>query len=159
MIVLERFCDHARETEGTPPLGCLGEILIDGQHFCYTIEQPWRHNRRFVSCVPVGRYEVRAFTSPKYGEALVLVNPDLNVVAYHHEAGPDDRYACLVHAANWSHQLQGCIAPGDGISYGQNRANVNTKPNIMVTRSTVTLQALRPLLADQELLIRWKHER
>jgi len=150
MIIIERFLDHSRRT----PLGCMGELHIDGQFFCYTIEQPWRENRRFVSCVPVGEYALIPFESTKYGKTFALSNAELNVVPTHAEANDGERYACLFHSANWSHQLQGCIAPGKDIAWGKHGAN---DENIMVTDSRRTLDKLMPELKDNRVIIRWKH--
>lgn len=155
MFVLERILDHSRESESNAPLGCLGELYKDGVFYCYTIEQPYRDNRPFVSSVPVGEYDLKSFDSNKYGRVVALVNHDLNVYANKSEATEDgDRYACLVHAANWSHQLQGCIAPGKNIAWGKHK---NFKPNIMVTNSKNTLASVLPQMIDEKLLIRWKH--
>lgn len=152
-IVIERFMDDTRE----PAMGCVGELIVNGEFFCYTMEQPWRQNRRFVSCIPVGTYKLRAYVSPRYGETYALENPDLNVYANQVDADEGDRYACLIHAANWSSQLQGCIAPGSDKSWGTLR---QYKPNLMVTNSRNTLRKLMPHLEEGgDVLIRWRHER
>ena len=152
MIILERFCDHNHE----PPMGCLGEIYIGGEFFCNTIEQSWRDNRRFVSCVPVGEYTLERYVSDKYGEVVALVNHDLGVYARKHEVTDGDRYACLFHAANWSSQLQGCIAPGEALAWGQRSEKF--APNVMVTNSRVMLKDfLAEVKDDNRLLIRWRH--
>lgn len=148
-IELIRFLDHSRKLSGIAPMGCFGELIIDGEFVCYTVEQPWRNNRRFVSCVPTGEYFLLPFSSDKYGDVVALTNGS-NVVAYEHEAKDGDRYACLFHAANWSKQLQGCIAPGELITWAQG--------NLMVTRSKQTLAKILPKLKGQSITIRWKHE-
>ena len=156
MIILERWCDHDRESEDNAPMGCFGSIYIDGLFFCNTVEQPWRENRRFVSCVPTGTYKLEDFQSERYGDTLALSNPDLDVVVYQNDATEGQRYACLFHAANWSHQLQGCIAPGKNLAWATDRGH---KANLMVTYSKNTLAMLLPHLRGEELLIRWKHQR
>lgn len=156
MIILERWLDHDKESDKNAPLGCFGSIYIDGVFYCNTVEQPWRQNRRFVSCVPVGVYDLVAYDSPKYGKTYALSNPDLDVVVYQADADEGQRYACLFHAANWSRQLQGCIAPGKDLAWGKTGVY---KPNLMVTESRNTLAKLLPLLENEELLIRWKHQR
>lgn len=154
MIILERICDHSNE----PAMGCVGEIYVEGEFFCNTIEQPWRDNRRFVSCVPAGEYTLERFVSDKYGEVVALVNHDLGVYSRKHEAGDGDRYACLIHAANWSSQLQGCIAPGKTLSWGKRSSDYAS--NMMVTSSRNTLKKLlAEIEADNKILIRWRHEK
>jgi hypothetical protein len=75
---------------------------------CRAIEKPWASNAPFVSCVPEGTYGLVEYNSPKFGDTWALVNHDCGVGLYQ---GDSDRYACLIHKANWVHQLQGCIAP------------------------------------------------
>lgn len=147
MIILERFCDQNK-------LGCFGELYIGGEFICYTVEQPWRDNKPFKSCVPVGHYTLVPFESEKYGSVVALENPELNVYANQSDASEGDRYACLIHAANWSHQLQGCIAPGAALAWGID-VRTNTE-NLMVTRSRATLKNLLAK-GETDILIRWKH--
>jgi len=136
-------------------MGVLGELFIDGVFQCYTIEQPWRDNRRFVSCIPDGEYFLIPYHSPKYGEVVAFTNAD-DVVAYQHEANEGDRYACLVHGANWSSQLQGCVALGQNISWG---THSGLRANIMVTNSKGTLKKMLPKLINQKIKITWSHEK
>ncbi len=37
----------------------IGSLMMDGEIFCYTLELPWRENRKNISCIPIGDYEVR----------------------------------------------------------------------------------------------------
>lgn len=158
MIILERILDHSRESDVNAPMGTLGELYIGGEFQCYTIEQPWRDNRRFVSCIPAGEYDITKYDSPKYGAVVALSNPDLGVVIYETQAGETDRYACLIHAANWSHQLQGCIAPGANLAWGKHETDAeNFKSNLMVTASRNTLAKLLPEITGEKILIRWKN--
>lgn len=151
---LIRFCDHGTTQPNESPLGCFGEIRINGRFFCYTVEQPWRDNRRFVSCIPAGVYDVVAYNSANYGEVAALVGA--GVVVGRENAAADDRYDCLAHPANWSHQLQGCFAPGDRLAWGHDKAT-GARSNLMVTNSRNTLARLLPLLLNKPLSIEWKH--
>lgn len=152
MIILERFMSHTRETEANAPMGTMGELYIDGEFKCYTIEQPWRQNRPFISCVPPGEYNLVPFYSPKYGQTLALENTELDVFVLKDDREFDyQRYVCLFHAANWSHQLQGCIAPGVDITWGEDHGH---KRNIMVTSSRSALNEILPYLEGERLLIR-----
>ena len=40
------------------PEGTNGEILLNGKRLCSSIELPWLDNRKLVSCIPEGRYEL-----------------------------------------------------------------------------------------------------
>ena len=36
----------------------LGSILWDGNFICKTLELPWKENKRAISCIPEGTYQV-----------------------------------------------------------------------------------------------------
>ena len=86
----------------------------------YTIERPWIPSspggKPFYSCVPAGDYLLEPFTRPNGDTVVSLTNHGLGVFLHQSErdqAGAG-RYLILVHAANWSDQVNGCIAPGTG---------------------------------------------
>lgn len=82
------------------PQGTFGRI---GQWF--TLERQWLDNRSMVSCIPEGSYRVyRAFS------------PHLRRVTYR-LAGTAPRQGILIHPANLSRQLQGCIALGEKLGF------------------------------------------
>ena len=37
----------------------IGELSLNGERFCDTLELPWRDNYKSISCIPVGQYKVR----------------------------------------------------------------------------------------------------
>jgi hypothetical protein len=79
--------------------GCNGEIYHEGQRLCYTIELPWKGNRKRVSCIPEGRYQLHKRYSPRHRWHLLV-------------AGVPGRSFILVHPANdAARELHGCIAP------------------------------------------------
>jgi hypothetical protein len=81
------------------PEGTNGRLMIDGHFTCYTIELPWRHNRRGLSCIPEGCYRVMQRYSEVFQWHLHLIDvPDRDLI--------------LVHPANNALlELKGCIAP------------------------------------------------
>lgn len=66
------------------PNGTNGEIWVNGQKTCQSIELPWRENARQVSCVPEGSYRLAKRYSLKYkwhlevldvrGRSLILLH-------------------------------------------------------------------------------------
>jgi hypothetical protein len=81
------------------PEGTNGEILCEEQRVCSSIELPWLENRRRVSCIPEGRYELKRRFTEKRKHHLTLV-------------GVPGRDAILIHPANDAKkELLGCIAP------------------------------------------------
>ena len=81
----------------------IGELFLDGERFCDTLELPWRDNQRSISCIPVGEYSVR-FRYPResatrnYLHLLVKDVPNRDFI--------------LIHRGNKSSHSKGCILVG-----------------------------------------------
>jgi hypothetical protein len=71
------------------------------------LERPWLDNRPFESCIPTGQYILLPWESPTFGPVYIFVGGSVSI-----EQGKGDRYACLIHSANYTKQLQGCLALG-----------------------------------------------
>lgn len=65
----------------------------------FSLELPWQNNARGISCIPLGTYKVKRHVSPKFGKCFWLQDVP-------------DRSEILIHPANYTRQLRGCIAPG-----------------------------------------------
>lgn len=78
-----------------------GEMLIEGEHFAYTLERPWLDNAPNISCIPEGDYFVKLLYSPHFGRPLP------------HILGVPGRSGILIHALNYVTQTEGCIGIGD----------------------------------------------
>ena len=89
------FRDHMNDTPTT------GELLIEGEHFCYTLEDPWINNAPNISCIPEGQYFVKLLYSPHFGRP------------YPHILGVPGRTGILIHSGNTDADTQGCILVGD----------------------------------------------
>jgi len=89
--------------------GTFGHLEMEG-FSCYTLERNYVGNKPFISSVPLGEYSLTP-TTYKSSQSVALCNVQHGI--YRHENPLSTRYGILVHAANWVHQLQGCIALGD----------------------------------------------
>lgn len=83
-----------------------GRMLIDGHPDVklYTLEEPWRDNRRKVSCIPAGEYTCVPHNwdiSKKYKFSCV----------WRVEHVPN-RDAILIHSGNTIKDIEGCILVG-----------------------------------------------
>lgn len=79
--------------------GTNGEISYGGHRLCACIELPWRQNKRGISCIPEGRYQLVLQQHHKHGLQLAVANVP-------------QREGILIHPANFAiRELQGCIAP------------------------------------------------
>jgi hypothetical protein len=102
---------------GSTPLGTFGKLDANGIEFV-TVEQPWNHNRPYVSCVPLGKYQLlwRPTTTsvPAVFEnhTWYLYNNDVGFI----EETGKTRFNCCVHIGNVSGDVSGCI--GLGIWFG-----------------------------------------
>jgi hypothetical protein len=86
------------------PEGTNGELYVNGALLCYTIELPWKANKRLVSCIPEGKYELKVRFSPRFGDHLQLLNVK-------------ERNGILFHPANDAlKELKGCIAPAEQLT-------------------------------------------
>ena len=79
--------------------GTNGTLFINGKFSCFTIELPWRDNKRNISCIPEGVYEIQPRFSKKFQHHLIV--KDVKGRSY-----------ILFHPANDANkELLGCIAP------------------------------------------------
>lgn len=79
--------------------GTNGEIFINEELICYSIELPWKNNAVGISCIPEGSYRAKKRWSPKFKWHLHLTDVP-------------NREMILVHPANNALlELRGCMAP------------------------------------------------
>lgn len=83
----------------------IGELFINGERICDTLERPYFNNQRNISCIPEGVYPVRLrlpreSATRDYIHLLVQDVPDRDWI--------------LFHRGNYPYQSQGCILVGLG---------------------------------------------
>lgn len=76
-------------------------MRVDGKHFCYTLEDPWKNNEPFVSCIPEGAYGLILSISVRFGREM----PRL--------IGVPGRFGILIHPGNTDADTEGCILVGE----------------------------------------------
>ena len=105
---------------------------------CKTIELVWAENEQRKSCIPEGNYNVVKRHSDKYGDHFHILD-----VA--------NRSYILIHNANYSRQLLGCIA------VGRTHTDIDRDGLTDVTSSKDTLKEMNKILPDKfELQIKRK---
>ena len=114
-------------------------ILMDDDKnilFHFTgIELAWKDNKRRESCIPEGIYLAKKHTSPKFGKCLWIQDVP-------------NRSEILVHPANYSRQLLGCMA------LGMNFADIDGDGLVDVTESRKAVNKLLSLMGeDNEITI------
>lgn len=127
------------------PYGTLGELVMPNGLILATMEPPWRHNAKHVSCIPNGVYELDEKPSPlieritlgKYRTALFLRDVP-------------GRSSILLHPGNFAEDSKGCIL------LGMKHATINARPGI--ERSQIALASLAAIHAAtplQCISIKW----
>lgn len=79
-----------------------GEVLVEGIHFCDSLEPPWLENRRGVSCIPPGVYELALTLSTRFGREMPRV------------IGVPGRTGILFHGGDTVEDTEGCVLLGEG---------------------------------------------
>tara|TARA_R110002012_G_scaffold204423_2_gene374125 strand:+ start:1240 stop:1653 length:414 start_codon:yes stop_codon:yes gene_type:complete len=81
----------------------LGELFLNGERMCDTLELPWRNNQRSISCIPDGEYKVRLRLARESAtrDYLHLLVQDVK-----------DRSYILFHRGNSAKDTRGCILVG-----------------------------------------------
>lgn len=103
------------------------DILFTSQ----SLERGWLNNVRNISCIPTGIYKLRLEWSPKFQKDLWEIYDVPN------------RRECKFHAANFSRQLNGCIA------LGQDRIDIDNDGLIDITNSRNTMKKFHKALEGE----------
>ena len=83
----------------------VGELFLNGERMCDTLELPYRDNQRSISCIPDGKYKVRLRYARESAtrDYLHLLVQDVK-----------DRSYILFHRGNSAKDTRGCILVGQG---------------------------------------------
>lgn len=130
------------------PYGRFSELLVEGRTF-YGVERPWRDNRPYESCVPLGEYKLvwAPTTTPVPhqfdGHTWYMVGDTVSL-----RQSDKLRWGCAWHIGNVDEDVQGCLAPGSGL--GQMRSRKSESFRWCVSRSADTMLDLLQLLGSQD---------
>ena len=86
-------------------ISTIGKLFINGESFCDTLENPYINNKRNISCIPEGQYNVRLRLARESAtrDYLHLLVQDV----------PNRDYI-LFHIGNTAKDTSGCILVGNG---------------------------------------------
>jgi len=95
LIIRDTFTDEST----------IGELFLNSERLCDTLENPWLDNQKNISCIPVGEYPVRLrlareSATKNYLHLLIQDVPNRNYV--------------LFHRGNTNADTQGCVLVGLG---------------------------------------------
>lgn len=115
----------------------IGSFYYNGEFICYSLELPWRDNKRGQSCVEPGLYELAHHLWKGKEPTFCLINEDKGVT--HYDNADSKRSTILLHPANYPTEINGCIAPG------------MIKGFDVIRRSRDGFRKLRDIIIDNEI--------
>ena len=79
----------------------LGELFLNGERMCETLENPWMDNKRNISCIPEGEYPVRLRLPRESGtrdylHLLVQEVPNRDWILFHRGNTAKDTSGCIL---------------------------------------------------------------
>ena len=83
----------------------IGELFLNGERMCDTLENPWINNKKNVSCIPRGEYKVR-LRLPRESATRDYIHLLVEDV--------ENRSYILFHRGNTAKDTSGCIILGLG---------------------------------------------
>ena len=79
----------------------IGELFLNGERMCDTLELPWKDNQRSISCIPEGEYKVRIRLAREsatrdYMHLLVKDVPNRDYILFHIGNSAKDTSGCIL---------------------------------------------------------------
>ena len=79
----------------------IGELFLNGERICDTLENPWQDNQRNISCIPEGVYPVRLRLPRESGtrdylHLLVQEVPNRDWILFHRGNTAKDTSGCIL---------------------------------------------------------------
>tara|TARA_R110001592_G_scaffold293107_1_gene562612 strand:- start:218 stop:622 length:405 start_codon:yes stop_codon:yes gene_type:complete len=79
----------------------IGELFLNGERMCDTLENPWLDNQKNISCIPEGIYPVRIrlpreSATRDYLHLLVQDVPNRDWILFHRGNYPKDTSGCIL---------------------------------------------------------------
>jgi hypothetical protein len=128
-VEIKRITEGSEQTEGVLTVyqdceGCEGEEAV---FRCYTLELPWKDNKKRISCIPKNEYNVEKRYSTKYKN-------------HFHILDVPNRSYILVHSGNYNRHTLGCVLVGKTLT------DINGDGLRDTTHSKSTMKKLNDIL-------------
>ena len=117
----------------------IGMLSIEGVEHSpiYTLENPWKDNKPWVSSIPIGDYAVTRWISPNHGDCFKIFEVD-------------GRTDILIHIGNFETETSGCVLVGMSSGVMFNKDTGQEEP--AVKSSALALGYLQDLLRNTDNL-------
>ena len=125
-VIIDRLNEGEKQTESLLTVLNEKEETIFN---CYTLELPWNDNKKQVSCIPKGEYNVEKRQSTKYKN-------------HFHVLDVPNRSYILIHQGNYNWHTKGCILVGKTLT------DINGDGLRDVTSSVATMNKLNKILPN-----------
>lgn len=126
-ILIERYKETEKQTVSRFHVCESDGTIVES--FC-SLELPWRDNQRSISCIPVGSYEGKKRTSPKFKNHIHILDVS-------------NRDWILVHTGNRYSDSRGCVILGMDFKF------LDGDSFIDVINSVVAMRKVLSLLPDE----------
>jgi|TARA_R110000824_G_scaffold365346_2_gene553843 hypothetical protein len=79
----------------------MGELFLNGERMCDTLELPYKDNQRSISCIPSGEYKVRMrypreSATREYLHLLIKEVPNRDYILFHRGNTAKDTRGCIL---------------------------------------------------------------
>lgn len=77
----------------------LGMLQVRGEDHepIYTLENPWKDNKPFISCIPADSYSGRPYDGRKYKNVFIVDGvPERSGILFHHGNFEEDTSGCIL---------------------------------------------------------------
>lgn len=128
-VILTRLNDNGIQTTGVFDAYNNGKNTI-----CYSLELPWKDNKRNISCIPKGTYKCTLYNSTKYGKVYKVLDVP-------------GRTGILIHVGNYNSQIQGCILLGNDLK------DINKDGQKDVTNSRLTFSKFMLFMGGKDFTL------
>jgi hypothetical protein len=125
-VIIDRLNEGDKQTESLLTVLNEKEETIFN---CYTLELPYNDNKKQVSCIPKGEYNVEKRQSTKYKN-------------HFHVLDVPNRSYILIHQGNYNWHTKGCILVGKTLT------DINGDGLRDVTSSVATMNKLNKILPN-----------